>query len=448
MRQPLFLLSLSLSSGCLGWIGGVIPDTGRLVTDDSYGVPDDTDAPVLPEWLGTGADGALELDGRLLLDSEVHGLSGREHPDAVRYVVESLDGASVTLSDEALGLAEGDEVLLLNMRGSSSHSSAVGAWEFLRIESVSGEGVVLASEPAVTFGEESNDDLVEQVVVLQRVPNYSTLRLAEGAELTVSGWDRSGGGVLALRASEGVIVEAGAAVDLSVKGYEGGDYGSASYDGYQGESYLGRGIGGGGSSSYNEGNGGYAPNAGGGGANITGGGASHGGYGTPGDAWNTGYTAPQAGETYGEVDLSRLFLGSGAGGIWNGSDGTEGPGGSGGGIVFVAAATLEVQEGGAIRSTGGTTTGLSEGSYTYGAGGGSGGSLWLVADELSLAEGTVDAVGGEGQHSCQREGGDGGVGRVRIDCQVCNGAQQGSADASSALVLASEPDPEWSEAPE
>ena len=47
-----------------------------------------------------------------------------------------------------------------------------------------------------------------------------------------------------------------------------------------------------------------------------------------------------------------------------------------------------------------------------------------------------------------RVGGDGGEGRVRIDCSSCNGFAQGSADAEIALQDASSPAPGHSESPE
>ncbi len=447
MHAPCFVLfSIALSACHPGFMSVVVENPEDTSATDS-GEPDDNDAPDDdPAWLGTGADGDLELHESTQLDVEVQ--DGREHPDAVRYAVATIDGATVTLDEAGLGLAEGDEALLINMRGTAEANAAVGNYAFVRIEAVSSAELTLTDPVEVVLGEESNEDLSGQVVVLQRVPNYSWLIVSEGVVLSASDWDRLGGGVLALRASEGIHVRDTAAIDLSGLGYEGGDTGSAGCDGYQGESITGWGQGGTCGSGYNETPGYYEANAGGGGCNITGGGGGYGAFGMPGDAWNSGYTAPSGGDTYGDETLSQLFMGSGGGGIWNGSGSSEGPGGDGGGIAFIATKILTVDEGGFIRATGDDTEAWSQGSYSYGAGGGAGGSLWIVAEDLQLAADSVLATGGAGEDSHQRAGGDGGAGRIRVDCRSCNDAEHGSASATAALVAACEPDPGWSEAPE
>ncbi len=443
MRALPLALALCATPGCVGFVGGVIPDTGR--TDSRE--PRDTQPPVeeLPAWVGSGADGALDLSERLVLDVDTR--SGREHPDAVRYTVQSISGATVTTSESAQGFETGDAAILINQRGSPSAYAAVGAWAIVEVASVDGATVELSGDPGVLFAEAGNQDLVDQVVVLQRVPQYTSVTLLAGASLTVSGWDRTGGGVLALRAREGLHVFAGAAIDLRGLGYAGGATGSAGCDGYQGESITGWGAGGACGGGYNEGIGAYGPNLGGGGCNITGGGGGHGGYGLPGESWTSGYTAPSGGDAYGDAALQALHLGSGGGGVWNGSDGTEGPGGAGGGIALLAASTITVDAGGSILASGADTHAWSSGNFTYGAGGGAGGSIWLISQGASLADGSVLAQGGAGEASYERYGGDGGPGRVRVDCQLCNDAEYGSAAATEALALASEPDPGWSEAP-
>ena len=443
-----FAVLALLVPGCMGFQGGVIPETGRddsREPDDS-GPPDDSDPPELPGWVGSGADGALTLAERLEIDSDTR--EGREHPDAVHYGVVAISEATLTLEEAGGGLGPGDEALLINLRGSPAAHAAVGAWALVRITAVDGSEVQLEAAPGVSFDEADNLDLEGQVVVLQRVPQYTTVTVTDGGTLTTSRWNRGGGGVLALRARDGLEVMAGGSVDASALGYAGGDTGASGCDGYQGESITGWGLGGACGGRYNEDVGAEAANIGGGGCIITGGGGGYGGYGYPGEAWNTGYPPPSGGEVYGDEALERLHLGSGGGGVWNGSDGTEGPGGDGGGILLLASASITVADGGAIRATGGDTHAWSTGSYSYGAGGGAGGSVWLIAGELSLAEGSVLATGGAGEDAYDRYGGDGGSGRVRLDCQTCNGAEPGSTAAAEALALASEPDPGWSEAPD
>ena len=144
-------------------------------------------------------------------------------------------------------------------------------------------------------------------------------------------------------------------------------------------------------------------------------------------------------------------LRSGGGGVWQGVNNCTGagygPGGDGAGIVYVTAGTLTATGGAAFTASGGSSNHCAQGSWTYGAGGGAGGTLWLAADTLSLASGAVDAQGGLGNSSNIRLGGNGGSGRVRLDCATCNGYTNGSAGAATALSDAATPDPAISMVP-
>ena len=145
----------------------------------------------------------------------------------------------------------------------------------------------------------------------------------------------------------------------------------------------------------------------------------HAGGATPGEAWYESASPPSAGETYGDAELAALFFGSGGGGVWNDGTSNAGPGGDGGGIVYLSAAELTGE--GTVRATGETATSWSQGNWTYGAGGGAGGTIWLSVGSLSLAAGSLDAMGGPGETSHERLGGDGGYGRVRVDCDSFDG---------------------------
>ena len=236
-------------------------------------------------------------------------------------------------------------------------------------------------------------------------------------------------------------------------GYWGGETGTGyNYDAFQGESYAGEGDGNYAGGPYNAANGAYASNYGGGGALVTGGGGEYGGNATGADSWDGGTaTAPSAGSTYGSVDLTELLLGSGGGGVWNGgTDSTgedPGPGGDGGGIVVIGASEIIADGADAITSYGGTTTHWASGSWTYGAGGGAGGSIFLVADALTLAVDAVMADGGLGQAAYIRAGGDGGDGRIRLDFNTLNGDSQGTSEADAELIDTCEPDPGYDAAP-
>jgi len=421
----------------------VSPELRDGVDNDCDGTADDD------LHLGTGADGALSVTGTTDLSADASGT--RAVADGVAFGVTAISGDTLTLDASATGLAAGDEVLLINLQGTASAYSAVGAWEFASVDATSGSTVTLMQSVSGTYGESSNGDLSGQVVVLQRVPQYTDVTVAAGAALTTSPWDGAGGGVLAFRATGTVSVAATGAVTVAELGYAGGDTGTNdNEDAYQGESYLGEGDGGYYGGPYNEANGAYLANGGGGGANVTGGGGEHAGGATAGASWNGGgYTAPAAGGTYGDANLASVFFGSGGGGVWNG--GTDavgedpGPGGDGGGILYIGAGLIDAD--GSLSADGGDTRHWAQGTWTYGAAGGAGGSVYLIADEVDLLTGAVTAAGGLGQASYTRVGGDGGDGRVRVDCATCNGEVQGTAAATSQLADACDPDPGASSAP-
>jgi hypothetical protein len=394
--------------------------------------------------LGTGVDGPRTVTGDETLTA-----------DAPAFDVSSISGATVGLTSTATGLSSGDEVIVINLQGSDAASAAVGAYELATVDSVSGATVTLRQALSTVFGETSNADLTDQIIVMQRVPHYTDLTVNSGASLTVDRWEDGGTGLLALRATGTVTVAAGGLIHVDEAGYTGGATGTSNNcDAYQGESYagLGEGDGDGFCTAYNESYGHWAANEGGGGAHITGAGGEHAGGATDGDSWTGGgATPPYAGATYGSADLSTIFFGSGGGGVWNGgTDGVgenPGPGGDGAGILIIGAGEIVTNAAGAITAIGGTTPHWAWGTWTYGAGGGAGGSVWLAADTVSLDADSVDASGGFGEATHIRLGGDGGDGRVRIDCATCNGASQGSTAAETALDAAAVPNPGHSVSP-
>ncbi len=400
--------------------------------------------------VGSGNDGSLTVTSTVNLST--HSSGTRTQPDAISFTVLAISGVTISLDTPALGLAYGDEVILINMHGIDLAHAGVGTYEFASVTSVAGSDVTLAAPPSGLYGESSNGTLIGQTIVLQRVPNYTSVTVTSAGVLSVDAWNGTSGvagvagtagGLLAFRASAGLGVNSGGRITVDSAGYPGGATGSAyNCDSYQGESYagVGEGDGDGACSDYNETTGQWNPNYGGGGAHITGGGGEYGGGATAGASWDGGgATAPAAGLEYGVSDLSLLFLGSGGGGVWTGNGGTPGPGGNGAGIIMIGADSISTASSGAISATGGSTTFWAIGSYTYGAAGGSGGSIYLSAETVNLASDSVQAEGGLGQSSYIRNGGNGGVGRIRIDCNTCNSFTQGSSGADSELANASSP---------
>lgn len=389
-----------------------------LGCDATHSIPldpegEDSGAPdVTASVWGTGADGPLDVQGAVDLSAWASG--SRQSADVVTATVASIDGATITLAAPPTGFSRDDEVLLIDLHGSDADHAAVGRYAFARLAAVT--STLTLTEPiSVEFG-----DLADQTLIVQRVPQYTDVTVPIDGSLTMRAWDGERGGILAFRATGTLTVEG--RITVAALGYEGGwTGGTLDGDGFQGESYAGEGDGGHTSGEgYNGTTGEWAANGGGGGAHITGGGGEHAGGATPAEPWIDGATPAEAGIAYGTADLSTMYFGSGGGGVWNGG-GDAGPGGSGGGILFVAARTLDAPGAGAFAATGGTTLAWSQGSYTYGAGGGAGGTLWLTAETMTLGIDALDAGGGDGEWTHDRAGGDGGDGRIRCDCGTING---------------------------
>ena len=150
---------------------------------------------------------------------------------------------------------------------------------------------------------------------------------------------------------------------------------------------------------------------------------------------------------YGTPDLSELFFGSGGGGVWSSRPSAPndiGPGGAGGGILYVASPTITALSSLAFTSQGETTPHWGTGTWTYGAGGGAGGSVYLVAGDFDLVPDAIQALGGLGYADVIRPGGDGGVGRVRLDFERLSGETSPTEGAVNAV---SEPDPGFTALP-
>jgi len=316
--------------------------------------------------------------------------------DGVAYSVINLAATYAVLSVSPSNdcLTQNDEILLINMQGSKVSTANVGHYEFLHIASVNDNTVYFSTTKKLLYGENEYDDTNigtdsgQQRVVLQRVPNYDNVIL--NGTLTANVWNGYKYGIIAFRVA-GTL--SGSGTILADKlGYVGG-YGGAGNGGCgtQGESYDG-----------NTGACNSAPNLGGGGVGNNGGG----GYGSK------GYSGGSGGNTYGDLDLARLFLGSGGGGSNGNTGGTTNggkSGGKGGGIVLVAANNIGDQSNtwtGVITADGGD--GADDAGHS---GGGSGGSIRIEGNMITVtAPGNIAALGGS-VGDTQRGG---GLGRTAV----------------------------------
>ncbi|MFA6049053.1 MAG: helicase HerA-like domain-containing protein [Candidatus Micrarchaeia archaeon] len=340
------------------------------------------------QFFGNGADGALTNNtGVFNITAHTNGNGGRTAADAVSFTVAnasaynvSAGNTTITLSGTPTGLAANDEVLIINLQGTSTDYGYVGNYETRTIASISGNELTLDAALANNYG---NTSL--QKIIVQRVPHYTNVTIGASANMTASGWNGTKGGVIFFRAN-GTVNITGKVVAQS-HGFRGGA-GCSDCDAQDGESYAGQ-VG-------------STTNFGGGGAGLSdgfscgdaAGGAGHGTAGGSGDAWGGGTCGGGIlGSAYGYANLTRLFLGGGGGGD---SQASGANGQNGGGIIAIFASNLSVS--GAISAAPTVGTG----------GGGAGGSILLKGKDVSLGSSIVNASGGLGPTII----GDGGQGRI------------------------------------
>lgn len=423
-----------------------------------------------------GADGAITVSATTDLNTTnlISGRSCSQGGDAVNYSVTALTSSSATVSDSVASgcLVAGDDVLLINLQGTSSYFTNVGNYEILEVLSVSGTTVNFKTNKTKYYGNGASDDTnlgtatSNQRVMLQRVPNYTNVTL--NATVHPSAWNGVKGGVIAFESSGTISFGASGKISADARGYRGGT-GGTTVDttgfGYGGESYCGTngagrgggyevgyngtagvcgGGGGGGSinANYGVGGAGVARGGAGGGAGQGGGNPARGGSGAGAGYGTFGYTGERAGVnggtntsgaggagtsssdagggggggTYGVANLSKLYFGSGGGGgggTWAGSAG--GNGGVGGGIVLVHGNTITTS-GLGISSVGYSgTNGAGSGLYFSGGGGaGSGGSVKIVGNTVSMGTSIVNASGGAAGGGT-RPGAAAGAGRIAVE---------------------------------
>ncbi len=395
------------------------------LTATSTQTPTLTLTPMLPgnsPW-GNGSDGSLSVATGTTYNMSTQNHSGRtcaDGGDAAAYNVTTLTAGYTTLASTPSSgcLNVNDEVLLINLQGSSASTLNVGRYEFLRVASITANTVYFSSAKIQYYGEsQETDDNIgtgtgQQRVMLQRVPNYTNVTV--NGTLTAAAWDGLKGGVLALRASG--TLSGSYYIAMNSNGYRGGAGVRAYYQGgYQGEGLAGVGVV---STAANSGGGGGGPVAGGGGG---------GGHGT------SGQTSPNdgspGGTLYGNAELDRIYLGSGGGGGGSYLSTQGGNGGNGGGIIFVAADTIDMT--GQFYTAGNNGgAGSTSGGGGGGGGGGAGGSLRIEADEILALDGINGAAGAGGNYiQGGQSGGNGGVGRLAVYYQTS------SASFSSSLWL-------------
>jgi hypothetical protein len=401
-------------------------------------------------FVGTGRDGDLIVTQALDLGTFNHeGRSCSDGGDAVAYsVVEFVDALSARVSPTPSEgcLSAGDELLAINLQGTSGSTVNVGRSEYLEVKSVSADVVQFARPKLGYFGDSSDADdniglaRTQQRVMLQRVPHYKSLILPADQLLTAPAWNGVRGGVLALRVQERFV--AAGRIDMAGRGFVGGAATeSTGTSGEAGESPAGLGARG------RNANGG----GGGGGAGdyscdtfgFSGGGGGHVSDGDAGSSWCSGF----AGMAYANAPELRFGSGGGSGGTDNllSDNPAGGRGGAGGGVILLFARELYVYgpidvsgakgQGDANECTDATSA-SSCWDYSGPGGGGAGGYVALEAATLTLGNRYVRARAGAGGNGVDNFAGNGGAGSVgRVLVTTYESAPSGDTDPEATLTV-------------
>ncbi|HEX2696375.1 MAG TPA: LamG domain-containing protein, partial [Anaerolineales bacterium] len=324
-----------------------------------------------PLW-GTCADHDLSINSGITYNINTDKSNGRTCADAKAYSVLTLGSTSAKLNGiPADGcLSAGDEVMLINLQGTSASTYNTGVYEFLHVDHLTNDGtngtVIFTTSKVNWYGDgwrsDQNIGLAagKQRVMLMRVPNYNNVTVY--GTLTANDFNGTLYGVVAFRVRG--ALEGSGTITASTLGYPGGSgmIGATSTNYWYGGGQAGP-----------DGSGGHP--AGGGG-----------GYGTKG---SNGFGL--GGLTYGHPQLDLLFPGGGGGqgGYQTGTNpntqegpGDGDPGGAGGGIVWIAGNQINFS--GYLKSKGGD-------GGAKGGGAGAGGSIRVEGYDLSL--GNLDASG-------------------------------------------------------
>jgi len=322
--------------------------------------------------VGDGSDGDITISTSKNINTDL--ITGaRSYADGVNYRVNALGSNYATAAATPNGIAVGDQVILINLMGRTDNWDNSGNYEIFTVDYISSSDVYFTQPINEYYGDNGgNGNITLHPVMIQRVPNYNTLTLDSGAILTCSDCadgDNVINGLIIFKCKETLTLTNGY-ITADNRGYGGSTTGYA--NGY----------------GYGKGDGSYSSQ------NVGGGG----GYGTTGAGPGNNYS-------YGVADLTRLHVGSGAGGGWYNP--TKYLGGDGGGAIFIMATTITISTG-TITADG--QTGVAGG--VAGGGGGSGGAVLLHAYTVTLPNSSVGAD--RGLDGSPTYNGIGGYGRVAI----------------------------------
>ena len=362
------------------------------VTDISDPDPDPGPGPAPPpavvDFYGNKSLGDLTVSTDM---STMNKFSGVDPNVTSAYIANSVMIDLVNVADFAVG----DLILLIQVQGINNY----GQWELNRIINIAGSTATLDKPLKYTYTYEDESTALRYQVV--NVPQYDQLTIDAGGVVSSAAYDGvTGGGVLAI-AAETLIINGGL-LTMSGKGYRGAynnrprnqnlwaSGGMAGHNGSVGEGYAGKYVENWLQFAHNDTathfmysrSGNYGGGAGGGGGIL--------------DNGYQGVSSGHGGDhNHASSDINvKLTMGGGGGG--GGTHDIEGlvDAGEGGGIILLVANNIQLL-GGSIEAKGGDAV-VSTSGFWGGHGGGAGGSIHLFANSTTDAVTTVNLSGGAG----------------------------------------------------
>ncbi len=375
---------------------------------------------------GDGADGAITVASSLSMNTAVIATGRVTYADGIAYRINppASGDTSVTryrsLDTISNGIVAGDEVMIINLQGATVVAASAPSYDTASVGNYEFKTVASVSASAITFTEPIEHryvglNAINQKVIIQRVPNYTSVTINSGGTLTATAYDGlatvpTGGagyrtGIVAFRAIGTVTVNTGGTISVTSLGYRGGTAGaSGANGGFNGESYNATGTnvsgrGGNGASNGETWGGGRSSN---GAVAATNNGIARGGGG--------------GGGSNGSASTGDDGSGAGGGGGYGG-----GGGGGGGGSNAVASNGGTGGAGGSTDVAGGGGAGA-QNTVAAGVNGGNAGSAGTAATGAggAVGNGMVTGAGGSGAAVTTGGGAGGGGGGLYGDTQLEN----------------------------
>lgn len=335
--------------------------------------------------------------------------------------------ASTTLNKSST-FTVGDIVLIHQSRG-----TGVGQWELNQVATDGGGATLTLVNPlAYTY----TDSGASQAQIIE-VKEYTGGTIS--ATLTASAWNENVGGILPLLVNGDLVVTG--TIDMNALGYQGGNSELGGLNSIAGQGDGTTAAPAASNSANGSGGGGGDQKVGNGVDAAGGGGAGHVNAGSAGeDGGEAGVDKGLGGSgSIGSADLITAVFGGGGGAGGNQNNSTDGwnsggEGGAGGGFLLIFAKSVDLSGATIVRSNGANGSAQSGGG-SNGAGGsgggGAGGSIFIKAITANIGTNKVECAAGTG-NTFARNGGDGSIGRIRVEaCSITGSVATGSYSSSA-----------------